>query len=57
MVFSHRSPFHENIQESWLLALDGGTDDYPNGECVHALFLGFLELAESKQKSNQSVAC
>ena len=37
--------------------MDGGLDDHPNVECVDALFLSILELAESDQKSTQSIAC
>jgi len=56
MVFPYRSTFHEDIQKGRILALDGDLDDHPNIECVDALFLSILELAESKQKSNQSIA-
>jgi len=56
MVSPHCSAFYEDIQESWILALDGDLDDHPNVECLDALFPSILELAESKQKSNQSVA-
>ncbi len=57
MVFPHCSSFHEDIQKGWILALDGDLDDHPNVECVDALFLSILELAESDQKSTQSIAC
>lgn len=57
MVFRHCSTLHEDIQKGWILALDGDLDDHPIVECVDALFLSILELAESKQKSNQSIAC
>ncbi|MBP1695065.1 MAG: hypothetical protein H6Q41_253 [Deltaproteobacteria bacterium] len=56
MVFSYCSTFHQDIQKGWVLSLDGDLDDYPIVECSDALFLGILELAESKQKSNRSIA-
>jgi hypothetical protein len=57
MVFPHCSTFHEDIQKGRVLSLDGGLDDYPYVKCVDALFLSILKLAESKQKSKQSIAC
>jgi len=57
MVFPYDFSFYEDIQKGWIFALDGDSNDHPVGECVDALFLSILELAESKQKSKQSIAC
>jgi len=56
MVFSHYPAFHEDIQKGWILAMDGDSNDHPDGERGDALLPGILELAEPKQKSNQSIA-
>jgi hypothetical protein len=56
MVFRHCITFHEDIPKSWILALDGDFDDHSTVECIDALFLSILELAESKQKANESLA-
>jgi hypothetical protein len=56
MVFRDRSTFHENLPKGGILALDGNFDDLPTVECIDALFLSILKLAEFKQKATESLA-